>query len=243
MTKIDTIRVLYSELFAVQFLHPAFQATQGSAIFDVLNVEPDADTTQLFNAYGIQYRCINDRLVCFIRSDFASPPAKNPKKSYAVITEELKLRFLVNATTRFLQSTIITAAGSKVVYHFTNTTNHVSDGKQLINRPAETHDIARSYFEGAIVNHSGQQYASLKPVDPAAAIQINNIQFWKSIGTPAAVVNHADLQNMATVNPSATCLAVIEITTADTGSAGYNVFGPGALLLSPVYTIQFKSKI
>lgn len=243
MKIIDTIRTIYSELFTVEVLHPAFESEVGSSIFEAINIVPDEETAKLFRRLDMNYRLMNDRLVCFIRSDFLSPPAKEPKRPYQTIDEDINLRFLVTATPGFLNATYATAAGSKVVYHFTNAISHINGGKNYINRSSAIYDAGKSYFDGSIVNHSGQHYVSLRPVAASDSISINNTVYWKTITADEPVVNNADLAETATVAPASSCIAVIDIRSTGTTNAAYELFGVENELLKPVYTIAFKSKV
>ena len=61
----------------------------------------------------MDYRWLNNSLVCFIRSEYIAPPAKEPKKPFITFTENFGIRFLVTAQAEFISNTFITAAGQK----------------------------------------------------------------------------------------------------------------------------------
>ena len=103
--------------------------------------------------------------------------------------------------------------------------------------------LSKNYDAGTLVSSSGDLYTSLRPVKASDVIPITNTIFWKKILPTEAVVNNADLDEATAVNPERPCLAVIDIFNSGTANNTYNLFGPGQQLLSPFYTISFKSKI
>src|ERR1041385_1148365 len=115
----DLVKTMYKELFNLKLVHKAYSPVNGNEIFNQLKVIPDQNTKTLFSRYGIDYRCINDTVVCFIRSELIAPPVPEPKKPFVHLDTAFNIRFLLTGTPGFFAKTYISAAGSKVVYHFT----------------------------------------------------------------------------------------------------------------------------
>jgi hypothetical protein len=238
----DITRLTYKELFTIKIIHSGYTTSTGSELFNKMNIIPDKETQELFTRYNISYRCINDALVCFIRADYVSPPAKEPKKPFVLFTSDFRIRFLVTAQSEFISNTFITAAGKEAVYHFTNKIDHVQSSKKLLSKPLENFIVSKNYDAGTLVSSNGELYTSLQPVKASDIIAINNTAFWKKVLPVEPVVNNADLAEVSALKPEQPCLAVIDIFNSGTANA-YNLFGSGQQLLSPVYSISFKSKI
>jgi hypothetical protein len=239
----DIIRTIYKELFNVKFVHKAYSSANKTEIFNEVQLVPDENTKVLFNRFGIDYRCTNDTMICFIRSELVTPPAVEPKKPYVPLDAEFKIRFMLTASSGFLNKTYIAAAGSKTVYHFTNKINNVQSSSKYITKVIENYNSAKSYDADTIVNNAGQPFATLQPVNAAGGIAITNPAYWKKVMPSEQVVNNADLEDKAVVKPEENCLAVIDVHKTGTTNATYNLFGSGQQLLSPLYIIPFKSKI
>ncbi len=239
----DSIKTIYTELFNVKLEHKAYSSAKGNSIFNELQVGPDENTMALFKRYEMDYRCIDNMIVCFIRSDLLSPPLKEPKKSYVLLVEAFKVRFLLKVTRGFLDKTQVASTGVKTVYYFTNKINNVQSSNKYITKVIETFNAANSYDAGTIVNSAGASFAALQPIKSVDSIAINNTAFWKKLLPVEQVVNNADLQDIAAVNPSENCFAVVDIFNTGTINTTYNLFGSSLQLLSPLYTIPFKSKI
>lgn len=240
--KEEIINTLYKELFNIKLVHPAYATPNGSEIFNQVKVEPDKDTKILFKRLDIDYRCVNDTIICFVRSKLATPPARYPQVSFVTPEADFKIRFLLSVTGNFLGNTYTAAAGSKLVYHFTNTINNVQSSNRYITKVIENYNAANSYDAGTIVNSGGDPFVTLLPVNAAAAISIANNTYWKKVLPSEQVVNNADLQSTDVVKPTATCFAVIDVFNTGTTNAAYNLYGAGQQLLSPLYVIPFKSK-
>ena len=239
----DSIKTMYTELFNVKLAHKAYLSAKGNSIFNQIQVAPDENTRALFKRYEIDYRCIDNRIVCFIRSELLSPPAKEPKKSYVLLVEAFKVRFLLKVTRGFIDKTQVASAGVKSVYYFTNKINNVQSSNKYIIKPIENFNAANSYDDGTIVNSAGASFTALQPIKSADSIAITNTAFWKKLLPVEQVVNNADLQDIALVSPSENCFAVVDIFNTGTLNTSYNLFGSSLQLLSPLYTIPFKSKI
>lgn len=239
----DIIRTIYKELFLIKFEHKAYAASNTAGIFDDIKVVPDEATSILFRRYQIGYRCVHDTVICFMRSELSAPPNKEPKKPFVSLDPEFMIRFLVTATSSFLNKTYTAAAGSKLVYHFTNRINNVQSSNRYISKVMENYVATQSYDAGTVVNNAGEPFVTLQPVNGPDAIAITNTAFWKKVLPSEQVVNNSDLENTASVAPGDTCFAVIDIFNTGTANASYNLFGAGQQLLSPSYFIPFKSKI
>jgi hypothetical protein len=239
----DITRLTYKELFTVKLLHTGYVSATGSNLFNKLAIIPDTETQALFNRYGMGYRLTNGSIVCFIRAEYMAAPAREPKKPYISINENFAVRFLITAQTEFFSSTFIAAAGKELVYHFTNKANNVQSGKSLLTKPLENFTISRSYDQGTLVTSAGELFTTLQPVNASDVIPITNAAYWKKVLPVEQVVNNADLKALSMVKPEKPCLAVIDVFTSGIPNNAYALFGAGQELLSPVYTISFKSKI
>jgi hypothetical protein len=239
----DITRLTFKELFTIKLVHTAYATSTGSTIFDKVNIVPDKETQILFARYNIDYRCVNDSVFCFIRAEYFSPPAKEPKKPFVLFNADFRIRFLVTAQSEFINNTFITAAGKEAVYHFTNKTAHVQGGKNLLFKPLENFVLSKGYDAGTLIGNGGNMFTSLKPVKASDIIPISNGNYWKKISPPEAVVNNADLDEVSALKPDQSCVAVIDIFNSGTGNTAYDLFGEGQQLLSPLYIISFKSKI
>jgi hypothetical protein len=239
----DIIRTMYKELFNVKLVHKAYSPASKSKIFNEVKIVPDKNTQALFNRFGIGYRCLNNTIVCFIRSELVTPPAAEPKKPYVSLDGAFKVRFLLTASSGFLKNTYVVAAGSKEVYHFTNKINNVQSSSKYITKIIENYNASKSYNAGTVVNNAGQSCVTLQAVNAAGGILITNLAYWKKVLPSEQVVNNADLEDKASVKPEENCFAVIDVYSTGTTNATYDLFGNGQRLLSPVYVIPFKSKI
>jgi hypothetical protein len=239
----DVVKTLYKELFNIKLVHPAYGAAKDNDIFKQLTVTPDKATQALFARHEIGYRCIYDSIVCFIRSELMNSPAREPKKPFVLFEEDFTIRFLLSASSGFFKNTYVSTTGSKNVYYFTNKISNVVSSNKYISKSLQSYDSSKDYDEGTIVNNGGEPYASLRPVDSADAIAITNTTYWKKVLPFEQAVNNADIATVSTVKNEEPCFAVIDISNIGTTDATYNLFATGQQLLSPVYTISFKSKI
>lgn len=239
----DIIRLTYKELFTIKLVHSGYSFATGSELYNKLHVTPDTETKKLFKQYSMDYRWVNDTLVCFIRVEYAAPPAKEPKIPFILFDGNFRIRFLVTAQNEFINNTFITAAGKETVYHFTNKVNNIQNGKNLLSKPLENFVLSKNYDAGTLVSSGTEMFTALQPVKASDVIPINNAVFWKKIFSNESVVNNADLGEVAAIQPEQSCLAVIDVFNSGTANNAYNLFGSGQQLLSPFYTISFKSKI
>jgi hypothetical protein len=243
MQAIDIVRTIYKELFYIKLVHKAYASANGSSIFSEVNVVPDASTKALFKRYEIEYRLINDTIVCFMRSELVTPPNRELKKPFVTLEPEFMIRFLLTASSGFFNRTYIAAAGSSVVYHFTNRINNVQASDRYITKTIENYNAGSSYDAGTVVNSAGEPFASLQPVNAADGIAITNAAYWKKVLPSEQSVNNADIETTAVVKPGEACFAVIDVFNTGTTNATYNLFGSSQQLLSPQFIIPFKSKI
>ncbi len=239
----DVISTIYKELFQIKLVHKAFNSVSGNQIFEQLTALPDDATQHLFDRLSIGYKCVNDTILCFIQSQLVAPPAKEPKKPFVNITGDVRIRFLLSASTGFFNKTYVANTGSKVVYYFTNKINNVQSAKPYISNLVATHDITKSYDAGTIVSSAGEPYVTLQPVNSIDAIAITNANFYKKVLPVEPVVNNADMASTTLVKPAKNCFAVIDVFNSGTTNASYNLFGGANEILSPVYVLPFKSKI
>jgi hypothetical protein len=239
----DITRLTFKELFTIKLVHTGYLTSTGSTIFSKVNIVPDKETEVLFARYSIDYRCANDSLFCFIRAEYVSPPAKEPKKPFVLFNSDFRIRFLITVQSEFINNTCLTAAGKEAVAHFTNKVDHVQSDKNLLSRPLENFVLSKSYDAGTLIGSGGEMFTSLRPVKASDIIPITNGDYWKKILPPEPVVNNADLDEVSTLKPDQSCLAVIDIFSGGTSNPAYNLFGGGQQLLSPLFIISFKSKI
>jgi len=190
----DIIQLLFKELFTVRFIHSAYGVLRKTFISENIFIEPDRATSTLFTNHSLDYRLINDTLVCYIRTEVLSPPVSGPRIPYIKFDSPVTIRFLVKASTDFLNRTNVIPAGAQQTYYFTNQANAATGG--------------------FICMH-------------------------------VAGVNNDDLKNTNTVNPDKPCFAVIDIVSAGSVNASYEIFsgGPAQQLRSPAYSIQFISTV
>lgn len=239
----DVISTLYKELFNIKLMHTGFASPKGSEIFNYITIEPDDNTNLLFKRFDIGYRTMDDTIKFFIHSDLVSPPAKEPKKPFVALDIEFKLRLLLFASPYFITNTYTVSTGSKSVYYFTNRINNVQGASTFLSKAIQTYNAGTTYDAGTVVNHAGEPYASVQPINGAAAIPIGNTSFWKKILPSEQVINNADLENTTVVKPGKTCFAVIDIFRTGTTNATYNLVNASGHLLSPVFSLPFKSRI
>jgi len=126
MLIIETIGTTYLELFTIRLSHSAFETAIShkdpvtnvvtsitrSSIFELLTVKPDVDTSKFFRDHDMNYKCSNNMIICYVRTESARP--------YTSFPATVQIRFLVNVQPVFFRSTDIDATGSKEVYQFTN---------------------------------------------------------------------------------------------------------------------------
>ena len=127
----DIIRTTYKELFTLKFLHSGYGFSQKNSIADSIYLEPDEATRNLFINHSIGYRFFTDTLICFIRTvktELLSPPGIATHVPYIKFSGNVLIRFLMNASTGFLDKTEVAATGAKQVYGFTNQVNTGTGG-------------------------------------------------------------------------------------------------------------------
>ena len=128
IVKRDTISTIYKELFTIKFLHEGYGILYKKFLADNIDFELDKETENLFFRHSIDFRFLNDKLICFIRVKEPSPPIANTKQPFIKFLGNVKIRFLLNATTSFFSESDITITGAKQVYYFTNKVNIATDG-------------------------------------------------------------------------------------------------------------------
>lgn len=239
----DISRLIYKELFTIKLLHTGSATSTSNALLGKLKITPDTDTQKLFRRYSMDYRWLNNSIVCFIRSEYVLPPAREPKKPFITLTENFGIRFLVTAQAEFISNTFITTAGKEAVYYFTNKVDNVKSGRNFLSKPVENFLLTKNYDAGTLVKSGGDLFTTLQPVNALDFIPITNADYWKKLAPVEDVVNNADLGEVSSLKPEQTCFAVIEIFNSGISNSVYNLFDSGQELLSPVYTISFKSKI
>ena len=242
---------MYSELFTVTFLHSAYKIGLDNFLSNVISVEPDNNTKQLFADYKMGYSFYNNVLICYLQSSLVAPPASQPKIPSVQIDDDIKMRFLIMNSSDFFNKTYVAAAGNKKIYQFSNKTDNVSGTTIFLSASVEKWSAAKDYDTGTVVQNTGKLYATLKAVLAADHINITNASFWKSLTPFEQVVSNADLQNAASVgiddksiDPNRNCFAVIDMYNSGTTSNKYRLFDNKDQLLDPApsFTIKFKSK-
>jgi hypothetical protein len=131
----DIIRTTYKELFTVKFLHSGYGFSHNDPIANNIKLEPDEKTRNLFVNHNMGYRFLTDTLICYIRTvktELLSPPLSPPETAthvpYIKFSGNVRIRFLINASNRFLNKTEVAATGAKQVYQFTNQVNTGTGG-------------------------------------------------------------------------------------------------------------------
>ena len=127
----DIVKTIYEELFTVKFLHNGYGDPRPKLIADSIKLKPDAETKNLFNNHNLGYRFFNDTLICFIRTNLRqllSPPALEPVSPYIKFSGNVRIRFFLNASTDFLNRTLVEATGARQTYQFTNQVNAGTGG-------------------------------------------------------------------------------------------------------------------
>ncbi len=124
----DIIQLLFKELFTVRFIHSAYGILRKTFIDENIFIEPDRATRTLLTNHSMDYRFINDTLVCFIRTEVSSPPGSGPRTPFIKFDSPVVIRFLVNASNDFLSKTNVIRAGAQQTYYFTNQVNAATAG-------------------------------------------------------------------------------------------------------------------
>jgi len=124
----DIIQLRCKELFTVKFIHSAYGLLRKTFIADNIFIEPDRATKTLFTNHSVDYRFINDTLVCYIRTEVLSPPVSGPRIPYIKFDSPVVIRFLLKASTDFLNKTQVIDAGAKQLYYFSNQANAATGG-------------------------------------------------------------------------------------------------------------------
>jgi hypothetical protein len=240
----ETVRTIWRELFTIKFLHSGFETPNENFLPKGIQVVPDGATQQLFTDQKIRYRFFTNSLVCFIECTPFNPPAPEPKVPFIPIDGDLHIRFLVLSSGAFAANTYVVAAGSKQTYQFSNKGNNQSGGFIFLTSPVENHSGSSDYGIGTVVQNGGNLFAALKTVAGADGIAISDTAFWKQLQPAEQVVNNADIQNTVTVNPDATCFAVIDMFKNGTTNNSYRLFDTSDQLFNPapIFTIKFASR-
>lgn len=242
---VDTINLLYQELFSVRFLHTGYGTPVSNMLSKSIWMSPDANTQKLFAGFDMGYRMLGDTLVCFIRSLLFAPPATDPKVPFNRFTGDVRIRFLIFASQDFMNRTEVVATGKNQVYQFTNRIDNVISSDIFISRPIGLYNASNDYDAGTIVQQGGQLFVALQPILGSENIPITDVAFWREISPVEQLVNNADLEEPASIELEEACFAVIDIHNNGTTNNSYDLFvaGPDNQLRSPVYSIRFKSKI
>jgi hypothetical protein len=240
----ESVRTTYRELFTIRFVHTGFETSTEKYLSRSIRIEPDKLTKQQFVDRHIDYRFYRDTLVCFIECVPFNPPVEEPKIPFVSITGDLKIRFLVLSSDEFVSKSYVVAAGSTSTYQLSNKVNNTGGGSVFLTSPVENHSPAGDYEAGTIVQDGTTLFAALKTVRGSDGISLSNASFWKPLQAIEQVVSNADLFDNATVIPSSTCLAVIDLYKNGTVNNSYKLFDSGDKLFdpAPVFTIVFKSK-
>lgn len=113
---VDTIKTSFRNLFSIRLDHAGYETTfSGVAVSTILNdflAAPDEQTRTLFTNYGLGFVSGNKTLTCYIRN--------SGTKAFQPLPDSSLIRLLVTARSGFINNTEVQAAGSKLVYQFTN---------------------------------------------------------------------------------------------------------------------------
>jgi len=238
--KIESVNSVYRALFAVTFVHNAYAMPNYNFFSQGMSIKPDEKTAALFRDLRIDYRFYNDTLICVLGCKPANPPAPEPKTPAKQIADPTVLRFLLKCRDDFFDKTY-TVATEKKVYQFSNTIDNVA-GNVFLTAPVESFAAANSYDAGTIVKNGGKLYSAVKPVAVGSAIA--DITHWKKLTVVEQVVNNADLQDEAAVQPDEKCFGVIDIHKVGTTNNIYKILNAADALIQPPasFIIKFLSK-
>lgn len=241
----ELVQTVYRKLFTIQFLHAGYENPNEIFLPKGIRIVPDEPTKQLFIDHKINYRFYTNMLICFIECVPFNPPAAEPKVPFIPIAGDLNIRFLVLSSGDFAGNTYVAAAGSKHTYQFSNKTNNINGGFIFLTEPVASHITTNDYEPGTLVQDGGNLYTAIKPVLGADNIAISNAAFWQQLQPVEQVVNDADLKDTATVNPSSTCFAVIDLFKNGIGNNPYKLFDSNDQLFNPApaFTIKFASRL
>ena len=241
---IDIVNSIYTTLFTVHFIHSGYQTPTESFFSQGMSISPDQYTGAIFSEYRMNYRFFNDTLICFIQTEYFNPPATDPKVPAFPLTDNVKLRFLLNTRDDFFGKTYVAAAGNKKVYQFSNKINNAGGGNLYLSASVENFASAKDYENGTIVQDGGNLYSTLQPVKGVDHIAITNVGFWKQLEPLQQVVNNADLEDATTVKADEACFGVIDMYNSGTTNSSYDLLDVSEKLFSPapVFTIKFESK-
>jgi hypothetical protein len=239
----ETVSTIYQELFVIQFVHAGYQTPKEKYLTQALRIEPDPATKKLFRDHHIDYRFFADTLVCFVHCTLVNPPAMEPKTPTVSISGDLKIRFLLFASSDFASRTYVVSAGSKKTYHLHNKISNTAGGVVFLTNPVENYSIANDYEAGTLVQDGGNLFSAQKTVLAADAIPISNALFWESLQPVEQVVNNSDLKPNVVVNSAESCFAVIDMFKNGAVNSSYKLFDIGDTLFKPppLFTIKFQS--
>lgn len=115
---IEKVRLIYKELFTLRFLHTGFGTPRPIALEQSIQLEPDADTKTLFFNHSIGYQFFNDTLLVYMRCADSTPLVP-----FVKISENVRIRFLMQVSADFLSKTLVDPVGAKQIYQFSNVLN------------------------------------------------------------------------------------------------------------------------
>lgn len=241
----ETVRLLYKELFTIQFAHAGYGLEKNVSISDSIRIRPDNETAVYTTNYNIGCRFYGDKFFCFIRTRLLAPPAVEPVEPYIKNTDETRLRFLMYSSTDFISKTFAVNAGGKWVYQFSNKTNNVEGADPdvifYLSEPIDSFINAKDYLTGTIVENAGHLFAALKTARGTDNIPITNVEYWLPLNPAQQLVNNKDLKTIDEAGLSEKSFGIIDIHYSGTADS-YKLFGNAGELLSPVYNLTFKSR-
>ena len=125
MRVFDQVNSIYRGVFSIKFKHESYSAVNTNVISDAIRVIPDLQTQELFASRKMLYRFHSDLLTCFIQCNIIPVPGDEPKSKPLInfTAEDIRMRFLVKASTGFLKKTNIVAAGAREIYQLNNKNN------------------------------------------------------------------------------------------------------------------------
>lgn len=123
MKLVETIDYLVQELFTINFSHSGFDDLRESMISDNLVMRPDEETEIIFRNYNIGYSFTNNIFVCYIQSYLLAPPASQPRAAFIIPANDTRFRFLLKASSHFMNTTIINPVTNGHAYYFSNRVN------------------------------------------------------------------------------------------------------------------------
>ena len=120
MKLVATTDYFFGKLFTIHFLHSRFDDLTEAVISENLSLLPDDATKALFANYHINCSFEGSTFICFIQGSLLAAPALQPRGAFIIPAAGTRFRFLLKASTLFMNSTVVEPVANGHVYHFGN---------------------------------------------------------------------------------------------------------------------------